>query len=478
MLNYSRRLLMLVMLSLLLASSYGLWLARAPLLDSLQALGLTSSSILGLSPQLATDLILINLADTRSAYDAYPRVLTVVESIIKEYEGVPVYILFNGNLFGQGNVLASRSQGAIDWAFLRALQARAPVIFNLGARDFDVMDPEAFVREAESYGITVISNLVSGASGRSLAPPIAILAAGEARFIVAGLAQSNLNAYREEVRSTLLPPDPVLWLEGGGVLLAGLPFVLLSQADLWRDRGMLRAVPESTLIVGGRQGLVFRGGQGLYGPIYLHNGSYGERVNVTRVSFAGGRVRMGFTDYPVDAATPANHDFQAFVEEVKEAQLRPEDVAVIGTLERDYTAAEAAQWAVETLREVSGADVAVLARDFFGDGLRAGPLPNHRFDTFLRFDSAVMSATVDAATLKSILARASLSAATSLEGLRGNFVYASDINPQEGELYTLVTSEHVTRYAEGLLGTAEIAFEPVPDTTVKGLLRSALERSR
>jgi hypothetical protein len=472
-----RRLLSLC-LAFSVALGLGLWLARDLVLDGLYELGLVSSAHLGLSPWLATDLVLINLADTRSAYYNYPRVLSVVERIVQEHEGTPTYILFNGNLFGQGNVVASRSRGEIDWAFLKALRSHAPVIFNIGARDFDFMEPEEFVREARAEGITVISNLRDSASDSFIASAVTTLTAGEERLVVVGLARASLSDYRREVRPQLAPPDPLLWLTGSGVLLvsAGHPFVLLSQAGVGRDREMLRAVPRRTLVVGGHRRLVFRGRQGLHSPIYMHNGAYGEKVNVTRVSFAGGSVRMGFEDYLIAADTPPDSELQTLIERVEEAWLEPEDLLVVGTMERAYTVAEAARWAVEALREVSGADVAVLDKDFFDAGLPGGPLTKYRFDTFLPSDSDVMWATVDAATLERMISRANLSASTPLENLGGNFIYASEIIPQGGKRYTLVTSERVAQGAEWLLRTTEIAFELVPETTVKALLAEALNR--
>jgi 5'-nucleotidase / UDP-sugar diphosphatase len=351
------------------------------------------------------------------------------------------------------------------------------VIFNIGARDFDFMDPEEFVREARAQGITVISNL-RNTSGSFIAPPLTTLRAGEERLIVAGLAWPNLNAYRQDVRPELAPYDPLLWLTSSGVLFAaaGYPFVLSSHAGVGRDRQMLRAVPRRTLVVGGQQRLVFRGRQGLHGSVYMQNGAYGERVNVTRVSFAGGGVRTAFEDYLIDADTPQDRELQTFIDQVKEARLRSEDLIIVGTMDRDYSVAEAARWAVEALREVADADVAVLDKNHFGAGLPGGPLTKYRFDMFLPFDSQLVSATVDAVMLEHVLLRANLSASTPLEELRADFIYASDISPEGGERYTLVTSERVAQSAEWLLGTTEIDFHPVPEATVKALLAEALDR--
>jgi hypothetical protein len=128
------------------------------------------------------------------------------------------------------------------------------------------------------------------------------------------------------------------------------------------------------------------------------------------------------------------------------------------------------------LREITGADGAVLYSRFFGTGLSSGPLYSYRFDEFFPSTRNVVIVKVNGAALKAILSRANVDASTPVRPLRTYFLYASDITPREDELYTLVTSEEVARFAERLLGTAELNFEPIPATTVKALLRETLER--
>jgi hypothetical protein len=48
------------------------------------------------------ELVAVNMADTHSAYDAYPRILTAVERLSGQYAGRNMVFLFNGDLFELG----------------------------------------------------------------------------------------------------------------------------------------------------------------------------------------------------------------------------------------------------------------------------------------------------------------------------------------------------------------------------------------
>lgn len=71
------------------------------------------SALLFSSPVLAQDAVLINLADTHSAYDTYGRIINAVQEVSEEYSHVPTYILVNGDLMVKShlfcNFLQSRS---------------------------------------------------------------------------------------------------------------------------------------------------------------------------------------------------------------------------------------------------------------------------------------------------------------------------------------------------------------------------------
>jgi hypothetical protein len=229
------------------------------------------------------------------------------------------------------------------------------------------------------------------------------------------------------------------------------------------------------LVIGGNQQLPARGEKRATGEKRaIYTGVRAERINVTRATFAQDSVFMEFEDYVIDAHMPADSELQWLIEQVREDILRPEDLAVVGVLGRDYTVAEAAHWAVESVRGVTSADVVLLTNSLFGAGLDSGPLYNYRFNEFFPFDVGMVRATVDSTIVRSILSIANLDASTPVRPLQSSFVYASNIRLQESRLYTLVTSAEVALYAQWLLGTTQIKFVAMPETTVKALLRTAL----
>jgi 2',3'-cyclic-nucleotide 2'-phosphodiesterase (5'-nucleotidase family) len=424
-------------------------------------------------------LILIHLSDTHSAYDNYPGVLNLVENVVQENDGTPVFILFNGNLFGRYNVLTARSEGEIDWAFLQALRNHAPVIFNIGPWDLDFVELREFYRRAESYGITVISNLLINWRDRrihAVAPALTVRSADGQRFNVAGVASAIPTTYLRDVREDLLLRIPRDWMDEGYINFAifGRWTVVLSQAQVFRDRPMLDVIPEGALVIGSGQPFSFRKRRD--GTVYLQTGVRAERVSVTRVSFNGDQTEMEFETHVVSESTPANQELRALIEQVREAHLKAEDTAIVGQVEQNYSTTEAARWAVEALREATDADVVMLDRNFFRAGLKSGPVMNYEFDQFLPFDSDAVTATVDGATLAEMLGRANQEPTTPLTEMRNNFVYATEIEPQEDETYTVVTAERVAQNARTLLGTEEITFEALPvERSIKSMLAAALD---
>src|SRR5690625_7585107 len=85
------------------------------------------SALLFSSPVLAQDAVLINLADTHSAYHTYGRIINAVQEVTEEYSHVPTYILVNGDLMETGVIVGVRNAGYLDWLFLEELNRLAPV---------------------------------------------------------------------------------------------------------------------------------------------------------------------------------------------------------------------------------------------------------------------------------------------------------------------------------------------------------------
>ncbi len=424
----------------------------------------------------APDLVIVNMADTHSAYDAYPRILTGVADIAQEYAGAEVVFLFNGDLFESGNAAARKSAGRVDWEFLRRLGAYGEVIINVGNHEFDFVTPDAFVATARRHEATVIGTVATVAEP-GLTPPSTDLVVAGRRIRIVGVGTDSLNTYPQSIRDSLSIPDPLAWtVSRWDDVTAGADHTILaSHAGLTADLAILEAIAgdESILFaVGGHDHIVVR--DAIAGVPYMHNGFRGERFNVTEV-YLSSPVEVRFRD--VVTAEIVEED-QAMVHEVamvRSQYLDPEDIRIVGTVDADMTVLEGAMWAVETLRRATEADVVFLNHTSFGSGLAAGALPRYRFDQFMRFDNDVMRATVGAETLRTILSRSNQHTMRDVVARSGDFLYSNDVSVVDGRRYDIVTSSWVAldfnqmRY----LG-AEIAFEALPGVTTKGILLDAL----
>lgn len=443
--------------------------------------------------KLEPDVIFINMADLHSSYDNFPGVLGRVQALVQEYDNATTYIILNGDLFEQGNLCTARTQGAIDWFFLEQLRACAPVIYNIGNHEFDFLDPHDFLAEARARDVVVMSNML--VDGQPLVP-------ASHRFTVAGkeialvtVATNQDFTYPEPLRPRLTLPDPAAWFaENYLELIDGSDYnVLISHAGVVADVAMMAQLPDSRkhlFVVGGHDHLNFR--KYVSGRSYLHNGFKAEKINLVKVSFVEDAAWISFQDYPIDpinelGVTISSHNTpnptltntSALIERIQQVRkdtLTPEDLEPIGTLPRDFTVQEAINWAIETIKNELGVDVAILNHTSFGAGLPEGDLPRYRFDEFLRFDSDLLQATVDSDTLQQILSRANQNAYTLLKERTGDFIYTNNIDPQPDQHYTLVTSSWVAMPFNTMryLNTDDITFSKIEGITLKALLQTAL----
>ena len=447
--------------------------------------------------KLEPDVIFINMADLHSSYDNFPGVLGRVQALVKEYANAVTYIILNGDLFEQGNLCTARTQGEVDWFFLEQLRACAPVIYNIGNHEFDFLDPHDFLAEATARDITVVSNMLI--DGKPFAP-------ASYRFTVKGqevtrdialvtVATNQDFTYPEALRPRLTLPDPATWFaDNYQQLIEGSDYnVVISHAGVVADVAMMGKLPDSRkhlFVVGGHDHLNFR--KYVSGRSYLHNGFKAEKINLVKVSFVEDAAWISFQDYPIEPINelgilinshnnpnPQLTDTKTLIsriQQVRQDTLTPQDLEPIGTLPRDFTVQEAINWAIETIKNELGVDVAILNHTSFGAGLPEGDLPRYRFDEFLRFDSDLMQATVDSDTLQQILSRANQNAYTLLKERTGDFIYTNNIDPQPDQHYTLVTSSWVAMPFNTMryLNTDEITFSKIEGITLKAMLQTAL----
>lgn len=426
------------------------------------------------------DAVIVNMADTHSAYDAYPAVVTAAEDLVASYPATTeVVFLFNGDLFELGVVVATRSDGAADWEFLRRLTSLGTVVINIGNHEFDFMTPAEFVAEAERTGAVVIGT-VGTTDEPDLVSPAVDVAIGPASVRIIGVGTDQTNTYPEAVRESLSIPAPAEWVrEEWRTLRSGADYtVLASHAGLVADVAILEEIgtdPGLLFAVGGHDHIVLRERVG--DTTYLHNGFRAERFNVAELFQTPMGMQVRHRDVITAEVDGADARLAEMIAALRAEHLTAEDTAVVGVVPEEMTVLEAAMWSVEQVRDYTGADAAFLNHTSFGSGLPAGPLPRYRFDQFMRFDNDVMRATVDAATMRTILARANQHEKSELSQRSGDFLYTGGLTVRDGENYEIVTSSWVAldfnqmRY----LGTT-VDFEQVPDITTKGILTQRMGR--
>ncbi|WP_342360515.1 metallophosphoesterase [Terrarubrum flagellatum] len=414
------------------------------------------------------DLVLISLADLHSPYAQLPRILTHVKRITAT-AGAPVRILINGDVFERGNVVALRSNGAVDLSFLRALSAIAPVIVNLGNHETALYDdPKLAVAALRECGATVISNIVDPRTGETYAPPALRFRLGANEVAIMGVATNSLPTYRQVVRPLMNIPQPVEYAkETIGKLTQGARVaVVMSHAGVGADKEILRMMPARSLLIGGHDHLRLDY-EDLEKRAFFHGGSWGNHIRVIAIdSRVNDGPRMTISEIATNDAAP-DATLAAQVEAEESKHLAAEDKVEIVKLSRAYDLAESALMATDAIRKAASADVAFLNHTSFGDGLPAGSVNRYRFDSFLRFDGDVRATTVDGATLSDILRGANQYKAATLDTRTGDFVYANELAIDPAARYRIAANGWTTMSQQSYLGRTGLTFDVVPNVMVK-----------
>ncbi len=439
----------------------------------LRRLSLSIAALLLAVSALAQDAVFINMADTHSAYDAYPQIITAVADIVRANPQADTYVVFNGDLFELGNAVASRNAGELDWAFLQRLNGIAPVILNIGNHEFDFVSYQQFIADAYSRGITVIGGVVDAASGQALQPAYVTVPAGPGQITVVGLATNQMSTYAAAARDSILVAAPARQIRN---IPANLPnLYVLSHSGVVDDLQVLRLLNRANTltVVGGHDHLTVN--TTVNGIPYQHNGFRGEYLRVVRAT----AVKDGWSVRSSVVLINSQKPDEAYADRVEQARaelLTEADLEVVGVVPASLSVRQAADWATTTLRDSVDADVALLNHTSFGSGLTAGPLSLYRFNEFMRFDNDVMVAEVDADTMATIMSRANFDANTPVWVRSGDFVYASPLTVEPGRTYKLVTSSWIALdfNQQNFLGVSGIQFEKVDGVTTKGILAGSL----
>lgn len=443
---------------------------------ALQLLGSAAAMpiIASITPTLAQDITgrIIVLSDLHSAYERTAELLATLESEVAG-NPVPHLILINGDVFELGNVVAVRSAGVIDWAFLEALTALAPTVLNIGNHEPDLdTDLANVIAQAEEIGITVVSNITDTRTGNLYASAATDLMLGDLPVRIVGVATDKLNTYPKDSREALTIPEPAAWAkENLAALLEGdvLP-VVLSHAGVVADRTILPLLADGTLLVGGHDHLTFTHDEGK--TRYVHTGSWSSTYTV--VTVAADRS-MSVEQSRVRDDVAANEALGTLIRETLAAHLTAEELAAIGTSPAAQTLSETGRFVAESMAAAGQGDIGFIGHTTLGNGLPLGEVSKYAFDSVVRFDGKLMVAEVDGATLAEILAVVNQDEAQTLEQRTGDFLYAAPTGLPTKDVYRLVTNDWSATNQKSYFGREDLVFTPGPDVGLKALVIAALK---
>jgi 2',3'-cyclic-nucleotide 2'-phosphodiesterase (5'-nucleotidase family) len=448
---------------------------RALVLGAGAALGPTVSAPLVAATR--PDLVVVILSDLHSAYSRMTGTLAAVDRVIRSAAGAPVLVVINGDVFERGNVVALRSQGAADWAFLEALRRRAPVVLNLGNHETALLDDMAeTVRAARARGILVVSNMIDRRTGRPYAAAHEVVSIGGVEIDVVGIATDEMNTYRQVAREHIEVPAPGAWGRERlpTLLRSGRLAVVLSHAGVAADREMLPVIPDGSLLVGGHEHLHFRHEVGR--TRYLHVGSWNRFVTsalVTAPGAANGRIDVERADIPLNAdAEPA---LAASIREQTARHLTDEDRQVIVRPRRALSLGESGRRLAAAMARAADADVGVISHTTLGTGIEPGDVTRFDMASVIRFDGGVVVAEIAPETLRGILRRANQDDDRPLADRSGDFVYANTVEVRDDRRYRLVANGWTRLNAARLLGVTGLEFTEARTPTLRAMLAAALD---
>lgn len=413
------------------------------------------------------------LSDLHSAYGITPALLEAMRRIVRR-DAAPSLILLNGDLFEVGNVVARRTDGALDWAFLEAVAKLAPTVVNLGNHDADLIeDVAAAADRARALGITVVSNIVDKRTGAPVASARATLDLGFPVHVV-GWATDSIDTYPKAVRAELSIPAPTPWARAN--LPASPPddglLVVMSHAGLPADRPLLAGLPAGTLFLGGHNHLTLEHAQGT--SRYVHTGAWGAPLTVATIDHGRRKDPIRISRVLVDPRGPADAALARQVRQALDAQLTADERTVVARVPKALSLGDTGRRVSALMARAAGADVGFMGHTTLGMGLPVGDLTRYAYDSVVRFDGKLMKARVDAATLRDILSRANQDQGFPFERLTGDFVYASGpAIPDKTEL-SIVTTDWCAGRQKEYFGREDLAFREVEGLRVKPAILAGL----
>ena len=436
----------------------------------LQLAGATAITpgLIGMKPAHVIGRVLA-VSDMHSAYERTAQLLAAFETEVRA-NPVPHVIAMDGDIFEHGNVVAARSGGVIDWAFLAALPAIAPTVFNLGNHDNDLTpDLADVVARLKGLGIQVVSTIGDTRTGSGYADPSATLPFGRRSLRVVGLATNALTTYPKASREHLSIPVAADWASAnlaGAVADADLVMVM-SHAGVTADRDILPLLPDGSLMIGGHNHLLFQHRQRR--SAYVQTGSWTAAYTVAEF-LSDGSVTAQSRAVARDA--PASPALADLIAATLAANLTDEERTILGNSPRALSLGDTGRRVAAGLAQAAGADAGFIGHTTLGTGVPAGPVSRYDFDSVVRFDGKLMVATVSRAELERVMARANQDRAMPLADRNGDFLYAAAVSPKADQVRIATTDWCATNQGE-YFGVTDLRFEAIAERTVKGAAAAA-----
>ncbi|MGN6062307.1 MULTISPECIES: metallophosphoesterase [Brevundimonas] len=440
-------------------------------------LGATALPLLGAAPAFADERPaavigrVLAMSDLHSAYERSAQLLAALRAEVRS-RPVPHLIAIDGDIFEHGNVVSVRSEGAIDWAFLTALPAIAPTVVNLGNHDNDLTpDLHEVVARMRGLGITVISNIIDARTGQPYAPAATELAFGDRRLRIIGFGTNALNTYPKASRDWLSIPEPSEWANAQlPTLTDGADLTLvMSHAGVAGDRGMLSALPEGALMIGGHNHLLFQ--ETLGRGLYAHTGSWSNAYTAADY-LSDGSVRAQSRTVALDGlADPA---LAVLIRKTLDRHLTDQERAVLGTSSTSLSLGDTGRAVAATFARFAGAQAGFIGHTTLGTGLSAGPVSRYAFDAVVRFDGKLMAAEVPAARLAELTALANQDRVMPFARRTGDFVYGAVEGDEQRETVRIVTTDWCALNQHEYFGVTDLAFAEIPGPGVKAVAAQGL----
>jgi len=430
------------------------------------------------APAPGPDALIVIAGDQHSAYERTAQVVAAVDRLKAQHPGLPIAVLLDGDIFENGNAVARRSGGAVDFAMVTALARRAPTVVNLGNHETEFFGLAETVTRLEATGARVVTNIGDRETGKAAAPASTRIALGKREAVVVGVATDDLSTYRAAVRPSLTLANPLGWARTNfPTLLNVAPVsIVLSHAGFAADHLMLPIAPDGTLFAGAHDHLRFVAR--FKRTVYVHSGSWNTFLTLAWLRHDdAGRVNWDVEQMPVSTGDPGDPELVARIRETEAKYLEPEDRAVVAHLTSALAPQDAARTVVGALRRAIGVDATFIGNTTFGGGLPAGDVTRAAFDDCVRFDGRIFTTTVDGERLRRLLAAANQDANTPFAQRQGEFNVADGpASIDDAKTYRIATTDWGAKNSARYFGEPAIEWREQSGPTLKAIVLPTLGR--